>query len=291
MKQRIITGLVFTVVIAAFVIPGYWTMWPPLVLFAAIAVIAACEITDAMRHCQCRPCLPLVISGSLFCLLPLATRLIPLPEEAFYATAVSLAITLFCLLLFMATGTIIRLLVDGVASLPDAAATGGSMLYIAFPLTCAVLLLTHVDKGWLWLVIGLSAPWVSDVFAYFAGSLVGRHLIVPALSPKKTIEGSLGGLAGSMVSQVIVFILFRDWLTGSPVRPAAYFLFAILSGLLLSIASQLGDWLASGFKRYCDIKDFGDRLPGHGGLMDRFDSVFFTLPVALFLSVIYQILV
>jgi phosphatidate cytidylyltransferase len=132
---------------------------------------------------------------------------------------------------------------------------------------------------------------MSDVFAYFTGSLLGRHLIVPSLSPKKTVEGSLGGIAGSILSQMLIFHLFRDLLGRSACRSSDYLAFAILSGLLLSIASQLGDWLASGFKRYCGIKDFGDVLPGHGGLMDRFDSAFFTLPVTLILAVLYQVLI
>lgn len=290
MKQRILTGLIFTAIIAAFVIPGYWTIWPPIILLAAVAVIASCEISSAMRHCLRRPCLSLVIGGSLFCLLPLAARLIWQLEVSLLFAAATFAFALFCLLVFMSASVIVRLLIDGPGSFPDAMATGGSMLYIAFPLTCAVLLLTHLDGGWLWLIIGLSAPWVSDVFAYFTGSLFGRHLIVPALSPKKTIEGSLGGIVGSMLSQMLIFHLFRDLLGRPASRPADYLVFAILSGLLLSIASQLGDWLASGFKRYCCIKDFGDVLPGHGGLMDRFDSAFFTLPISLGLAILYQLM-
>ncbi|MDW7656092.1 MAG: phosphatidate cytidylyltransferase [Bacillota bacterium] len=291
MKQRILTGLIFTIMIAAFVIPGYWTMWPPVILLAAVAVIASCEISSAMRHCCRKPNLTLVIIGSLFCLLPLATRLIWSPDATLFSAVASFALALFCLLVFMAASIIARLLIDGPSSFPDALATNGAMLYVSFPLTCAILLLTHIDGGWLWLVIGLSAPWVSDVFAYFTGSLFGRHLIVPSLSPKKTVEGCFGGIAGSMLSQMLIFHLFRDMLGGSVNRPSIYLTFAILSGLLLSIASQLGDWLASGFKRYCGIKDFGDVLPGHGGLMDRFDSAFFTLPITLILAILYQVII
>jgi phosphatidate cytidylyltransferase len=291
MKQRILTGLIFTIIIAAFVIPGYWTIWPPVILLAAVAVIASCEITSALRHCRRRPCLSLVIIGSLFCLLPLATRLIWLPDITLFSAAASFALALFCLLVYMTVSVISRLLIDGPASFPDALATGGAMLYVAFPLTCAMLLLTHIDGGWMWLVIGLSAPWMSDVFAYFTGSLLGRRLIVPSLSPKKTVEGSLGGIVGSILSQMLIFHLFRDLLGTSGCQSSGYLAFAILSGLLLSIASQLGDWLASGFKRYCSIKDFSDVLPGHGGLMDRFDSAFFTLPVTLILAVLYQVLI
>lgn len=290
MKQRIITGLVFTLVVAAFIIPGYWTIWPPILLLIVVAVIASFEITRAVQRCGSRPCLPLVICGSLFFLLPLLTFFLQAETRTLQAVAASVAISLFFLLLFAMAGTIVRLLIDGPKAFPDALATGTILLYVAFPLSCAVLLLTHFDGGWLWLIIGLSAPWVSDVSAFFTGSLLGRHLVVPALSPKKTIEGCLGGIVGSMLSQILIFCLFRKVFGHAGPVQSDYLLFAVLSGLLLSIASQLGDWLASGFKRYCGVKDFGDVLPGHGGLMDRFDSAFFTLPITLVLAVLFQVI-
>lgn len=289
MKQRIITGFVFALAMAASVIPGYWSIWPPVVLIVVVALIISTEITTALRHCGLRPCFPMVIAGSLLCLLPLAVRYVqPRQSASLIQSAVSLSITLFALLVFMAAGSIVRLLIDGPSAFPDAIATGASIVYIAFPLTCAITMLSHLDGGWLWLIIGLSAPWVSDTFAFFSGSLFGRHLIVPSLSPKKTLEGSIGGIVGSMLSQLLIFYLFRHFLSSSSVLLATSLLFALFSGLLLSIASQLGDWLASGFKRYCSIKDFGHILPGHGGLLDRFDSAFFTLPMTMLLAILFQ---
>lgn len=290
MKQRIVTGIIFAVVVAAFVIPGYWTIWPTVLFFAGVAVIASFEIDAAMRSCQRRPCRSLVIAGSLLMLLPLLSKMIVIESSPLITAGFSFGFTLFILALFSGISMIIRILIDGPEAFPDALATGGTMLYIAFPLSCAIILLSQVENGFIWLIIGLIAPWVSDVFAYFTGSVFGRRLIVPRLSPKKTIEGSLGGIAGSIFAQMLIFHFFRNWLGNADIRPSFYLLFAIFSGLLLSIFSQLGDWLASGFKRFCGVKDFGSVLPGHGGLMDRFDSVFFTMPIAAFLAILYQVI-
>jgi phosphatidate cytidylyltransferase len=291
MKQRIITGLFFTLVIAAFIVPGYWTNWTPMVLFAVIAVIASCELVSAMRACGRHVMVSRVIPGSLISLLPLLLHVVLPMDDGVPSAALALSVSLLGLFFALAAGSISSLIAHGPAAFPDAMAGGGVALYVAFPLTCACVLFLFTGHGWHWLVIGLSAPWISDVFAYFTGSLFGRHRIVPALSPKKTLEGCLGGLAGGMLFQVVVFQLFRVLLGSAGVWQPAALWFALLSGLVLSVASQLGDWLASGYKRYCGIKDFGAVLPGHGGLMDRFDSVFFTLPVALVLSVLHQLII
>lgn len=290
MKQRIITGVLFALAVAAFIIPGYWFWWPPLLFFSIVAVLVSYEIVTAFRQCGRRPCLPVTLAGSLFMLIPwIAARLLP-SVNPWADILVAFSITLFLLFILMTIGSMIRLLIDGPKAFPDAVATAGIMLYIAFPLTCAVLLLTYVNGGWLWVVIGLAAPWFSDVFSYFTGSLIGRHRIVPLISPKKTVEGSLGGIAGSMLSQMLIFYLFQGILGKISDHPVAILLFALASGLLLSISAQLGDWFASGFKRYCSIKDFGNVLPGHGGLMDRFDSAFFTMPVTFALALVYQLI-
>jgi len=136
------------------------------------------------------------------------------------------------------------------------------------------------------MLIGLISPWISDVFAYFAGSMFGRRKIVPKLSPKKTLEGSIGGLIGTMIFVMIYFWLFMQGRETVSNSLSENMVLAAIAGLLLSTASQAGDWLASAIKRWCGVKDFGTILPGHGGILDRFDSVLFTLPVTLAISVV-----
>ncbi len=114
----------------------------------------------------------------------------------------------------------------------------------------------------------LCSIWVFDNFAYFSGVLFGRRRIFPVLSPKKSIEGIVGGL---------IFNLILGGLAGRLIFGRIY-LYALLS-VLVGVLAQIGDLYESLFKRHYNIKDFSDILPGHGGIMDRFDSIFYTFPV------------
>ncbi len=113
----------------------------------------------------------------------------------------------------------------------------------------------------------------TDIFAYFTGYFLGKHKLCPKISPKKTIEGSIGGILGSM----LLCGLF-GWFFGSGV----YFVHTLAIGALGGVISQAGDLTASVFKRKMGIKDYGNLIPGHGGVLDRFDSVLFTAPMVYY---------
>ena len=114
-----------------------------------------------------------------------------------------------------------------------------------------------------------------DVFAYLGGKTMGKHKLCPTGSPKKTVEGAISGVLGSVVLALIIRAVFVHGLaTPMPGIPAA-----ILLGVIGSVAGQVGDLTESMLKRYSGIKDYGKLFPGHGGVMDRFDSVIFTLIV------------
>ena len=117
--------------------------------------------------------------------------------------------------------------------------------------------------------------WAGDVFAYLIGRWIGRTSIFPRISPKKTLEGSFAGLAGSLVTAAIIS---RLWPSETPGLKTA-----MLLGALLAVAGQAGDLAESALKRSADVKDSGTLLPGHGGLLDRMDSVIFGAP-ALWLA-------
>ncbi len=125
--------------------------------------------------------------------------------------------------------------------------------------------------------------WVCDTCAYFAGSTFGKHKLCPKLSPKKTVEGAIGGCVGS----VIVGCIFGWVIAGATGADHNIVLSVVTFGvitLVASMLSQIGDLLASGLKRNHNIKDFGTLIPGHGGIMDRFDSVIFITPAIYFLT-------
>ena len=120
--------------------------------------------------------------------------------------------------------------------------------------------------------------WIGDTCAWFVGRKLGRHKMAPVLSPKKTIEGALGGIGGSVIlclaTAVVIALRYREYL---------FWQFALL-GIAGNLISQVGDLAASGIKRNVGLKDYGRTIPGHGGIMDRFDSVIFTAPVLYFLA-------
>ncbi len=128
-----------------------------------------------------------------------------------------------------------------------------------------------------WLIFLCS--WGCDVSAYCVGMLIGKHKLAPVLSPKKSIEGAIGGIAGSALFGVIYALIFRDqmMILGNPVLGVA-----ILCAVGAAI-SQIGDLAASAIKRNHEIKDYGTLIPGHGGVLDRFDSVIFTAPIVYYL--------
>ena len=131
-----------------------------------------------------------------------------------------------------------------------------------------------------WLIF--ISSWICDTCAYFVGVTLGKHKLAPVLSPKKSIEGAIGGVAGS----ALVGALFA-WIFLLPVsgEVSAIWMVAVISGVG-AVISQVGDLAASAIKRNHDIKDYGKLIPGHGGVMDRFDSVLFTAPIIYYLSVL-----
>jgi phosphatidate cytidylyltransferase len=130
-----------------------------------------------------------------------------------------------------------------------------------------------------WLIF-ISA-FMCDTGAYFVGIKFGRHKLVPKLSPKKTIEGAVGGVVSAALGALAYGFLARGFFTGE-LFTAEHFnapVFCLITGSIAAVFAQFGDLTASAIKRYAGIKDFGSILPGHGGILDRFDSVLFTSPV------------
>lgn len=125
------------------------------------------------------------------------------------------------------------------------------------------------------------SSWICDTCAYLAGVTFGKHKLAPKLSPNKSIEGSIGGIAGSVLLGALYGSLLSERLAEAFFNPAAGC--AIVCGMG-AVISQIGDLAASGIKRNYEVKDYGRLIPGHGGIMDRFDSVIFVAPAIYFLS-------
>lgn len=131
-----------------------------------------------------------------------------------------------------------------------------------------------------WMI--LLCSWGCDTCAYCVGVLIGKHKLAPKLSPKKSIEGAVGGILGAAaLGAVYAFFVVEKAIPDKRIIAA----FAVIGGVG-AIISQVGDLAASGIKRDHNIKDYGKLIPGHGGIMDRFDSVIFTAPMIYFLSLL-----
>jgi len=199
---------------------------------------------------------------------------------------------------------IIMLLKHKSIKLTDIAMIIVGNVYVAY-LLVHIILVRHLEFGHLLVWLIFLGAFMTDTFAYFVGVLFGKHKLCPNISPKKTIEGAIGGIVGCGLSfllfGMIVNRFFADVLLRYEYMPVQYLssayyvivpqgssfslplMFAL--GLICSIAAQVGDLVASTIKRQYDIKDFGRILPGHGGVLDRFDSILFVAPVVyLFLT-------
>lgn len=148
-------------------------------------------------------------------------------------------------------------------------------LYIPLLLSHAILL-RALPAGRDWIFLVLLVVMASDTLAYFVGRTFGRHRLYEAVSPKKTIEGSLGGLVGSVIGALICKLWFFAELSAVDV---------LLIGIGVGAFSQLGDLLESLLKRSFNVKDSGALIPGHGGLLDRLDSLLFAFPITYYYAV------
>ena len=158
----------------------------------------------------------------------------------------------------------------------DIAITGFGIIYIiGFIMFIPLIYMSEHGKLLIW-YLAISA-WGTDTFAYLVGIKFGKHKLTP-ISPKKSIEGSIGGIVGSTLI-AIIYTYFINKICNAGIS------YLEITGIavVLSVLSQIGDLAASSIKRYVDIKDFGKIIPGHGGMLDRIDSVIFTAPFAYFL--------
>ena len=133
-----------------------------------------------------------------------------------------------------------------------------------------------------WLIF--IGSWGSDTMAYVVGRKLGKTKIAPKLSPKKSLEGLIGGIVGAALIGIIFAVIFRNQLLESFSNPILIF---GLTGAIGSVVSQIGDMAASAIKRNKGIKDYGTLIPGHGGILDRFDSVIFIAPIVYFMLTVF----
>ncbi len=144
---------------------------------------------------------------------------------------------------------------------------------------CLLIALKQMGAhGMLYVVLALCGGWIADSGAYFAGVSLGKHKLCPEISPKKTVEGFIGGILSNMVVFGLICLVYAMIRRNGGMELQVEYFSATLLGAVCALVSVVGDLCASVVKRQKGIKDYGSIMPGHGGLMDRFDSVLFVVP-------------
>ncbi len=271
MKTRIITAVVAILILLPVLIFADYPVLP-----IALSLVSLIAVFEMLR------CIGLhrawVISVPLYLLalaLPICIRLLSRAElvKVAFAAIVCLLFYFFAILLFS----------HGKYKPADLSVCFMTVLYILIGFNAILYVHDHSRGGEYVYLIAFIGAWITDIFAYFCGMLFGRggkHKLIPDVSPKKTVEGSIGGIVFCILSMMLY-----GWIVSriEPSLDANVAVFAV-AGLLISIVSQIGDLCMSLIKRTYGIKDYGKLFPGHGGMLDRFDSVIAVSAVLLVIT-------
>lgn len=184
---------------------------------------------------------------------------------------------LFIPLIFFARCIVELYSVEG-SPLKSVAYSALKYCYIGIPLGCMVLLSTFSP---IYLLVIFILIWVNDTFAFLFGCTFGKHKMFQRISPKKTWEGYFGGLFSTVVASILISMFWKDAV------PVEGMVFALLLGIVVTAFATWGDLFESMIKRTLLIKDSGNIIPGHGGILDRIDSLLFVMPASLILTLFY----
>lgn len=263
MKQRIITAFMILAVTIPVVLLSEYIIYP--VAISVLSLIASFEMLRVLGvHKKKSVFLPTYVMSFA---LPLFTHDVFLGTDAEHATEyilICFGVIFFYLLYLMGAAVFSH----GELTATKIGEVFMTITYIVSSFT-ALSLLRYIKGGEVSFLLVLIGAWVSDAGAYFVGSFIGKHKLIPDVSPKKTVEGAIGGVITAAVAFVLYGLLI-DTLSYT-INPN-YVVLAI-SAALLAVVSQIGDLIASLIKREYGIKDYSNLMPGHGGVVDRFDSV------------------
>ncbi|MCC8043727.1 MAG: phosphatidate cytidylyltransferase [Oscillospiraceae bacterium] len=161
---------------------------------------------------------------------------------------------------------------------------------ISLSVTC-IISLKNIDDvhGIIYVVMALMAAWLPDGGAYFVGTALGKHKLCPDISPKKTVEGAIGGAVVSVIVFVIFAVCYQSIMAARGVMFTVNYPLLIIAVLVCAVIAIVGDLSASLIKRENELKNFGNLMPGHGGIVDRFDSVYFILPFLLIIFSVFDV--
>lgn len=279
MKKRIISAVIAVIALI------FIMMQPPFVMgiaVFAVSIIALYEFYQSVRKVNFNP---VRVVGFLSCILFLLYIIsYSFAPELFETPLGTLSRTLFqrnivFLIIYVVVFYLMMQLIFNKErfTLDDIAVTLLGIVYVPFLLSF-IFLVRCMDNGFEMVWIIFAGTFSTDTFAYFTGKLFGRKKLLPKISPNKTVAGAIGGIIGSVVCTFAFGYFYINLYAGINLPNYHY----IFIGILCGVIAQLGDWAASAIKRSVGIKDFGHIMPGHGGLLDRIDSLLFVAPAIYF---------
>ncbi len=269
MLKRILTAVIGIILMIPFLVFSH--TWALVVMTSVLAVVGIGEILKCTNQLK-----NVFLSVTCFAVALTAQILAKVMPYQLYSSI---------MLLVYAGATVILLTFavfsKGKISISDAARSAAMTIYISFGFSSFILLRSINGAGLILFLLAFFIPWVCDAMAYFVGVSIGKHKLIPDVSPKKTVEGAIGGIVGVVALTAVFGIVMQLAFARTPNYPVLLLL-AFVGGLI----GQCGDLIASLLKREFGVKDYGRLFPGHGGVMDRFDS---NIAVAGFIYIVCTI--
>lgn len=262
MLTRVLTGVIGAILAIFVVILGN-----PIFKYAllAISLIGAYEFYNATKNESVHPQKPIPIIGYIaIIVIYIFTGFIEPRFDMFMAAVVIVSM-------------IIMVLAYPKYSIIDIVLTIFPIVYVGL-FFVYIAQLRDMNLGVFGIGMIAISAWGSDTCAYFTGRAIGKHKLAPVLSPKKTIEGSIGGIIGAAILTTLFAVVYTNF-EGQEAILDGKLIWVIVISMIAALISQFGDLAASAIKRYFNQKDYGNLLPGHGGILDRFDSVLFVVPI------------
>ncbi len=264
MKTRLITAGVASAIVIALLVFRFTVALP-----IALAVIGAIGVFEIIRATKVQYNIPLFVISEIFAIVS------PFIHTAYLAIPFSTAFYGYFAL--FAAAILIKF---DVSKLPRCFVAFVMINSLIFGLSCAHNMF-YWQHGMFYFLLAAFCAFITDSGAYFVGKSVGKTHFAPVISPNKTLEGSIGGLASSIIVNIIfAFVYSYAFAEGAKIN----FRVLVITVILASVAGIIGDLFASAVKRTYSIKDYGKLMPGHGGIVDRCDSIVFSLAVVMLIN-------
>lgn len=270
MKKRVVSGVIIGILIL--LIGVFNNPIIDILVIILLSMLGIYEYNKAFKKSGFRP---ISWIGYIGCLAIFGFSEFVTPESRLLILKIAIPLLIISLFLYIILTKLKRTIVD-------IAITVFGLLYIPFMFSFLKLILL-MDTGRILILYVFAAAFASDTFAFLVGCKFGKHKLCPEISPKKTIEGAIGGVIGVVILFLIITIISNTYFLMN-----YNILYMAIVGIVAGMAGQLGDLSASAIKRYCNIKDFGNIIPGHGGILDRLDSLLFVGPVMYTFLILYS---